>query len=131
MSTQADAPDTCLMCGLLIEDEATGVALIAAERQRQREIEGFGDELDDTRTAGELAVAASQYAHFAAMVAALPASGFPDDYQKVVPPTWPFEPSMWKVDREAPIRALAKTGALVAAEIDRLLREAGVGGYGA
>lgn len=125
----SEASDVCVMCGLLVEHEASGLALIAEERQRQREIEGFGDDLDDTRTKGELASAAEQYARFAAMVSNLPLSAFPPDYKAVVPPMWPFDASMWKVDYESPIRVLAKAGALIAAEMDRLLREAGVGGY--
>lgn len=92
-----------------------GIARIAAERRRQVEREGWTAEHDDTHERGEMATCAAVYA--------LP------DYQRqyvgdgeggAYPTLWPFDCYDWKPgDR---IRELEKAGALIAAEIDRLLR---------
>lgn len=99
--------------------EGEGVGRIAAERRRQVEREGYSTEHDDTHDAGELAACAAGYA-------------MPPDKREMrqmllepgkvfVPKGWPFECCDWKPgDR---IRELEKAGALVAAEIDRLLRK--------
>lgn len=87
-----------------------GVELIAAERTRQVGVEGWSPEHDDEHGDGELAVAAACYAVPRGSVAASAARA----------QHWPFEPEAWKPgDR---IRELAKAGALIAAEIDRLQR---------
>jgi hypothetical protein len=88
-----------------------GVALIAAERRRQIEAEGWTPEHDDEHNDGAMALAAATYA--------LPVKhrGDPD-----YPRFWPWEISWWKPgDR---IRELTKAGALIAAEIERLHRAA-------
>jgi hypothetical protein len=91
-----------------------GVELIAAERERQIVEEGRTPEHDDAHVAGELAQAGGAYA--------IQAPGW-----------WPWEqrPVMtrtatslddaptWRMNRR---RELAKAGALIAAEIDRLTR---------
>jgi hypothetical protein len=78
-----------------------GVELIKAERQRQVKVEGWTPEHDAKHTEGELATAAACYA-----------LGELDN-------TWPWEAHWWKPkDR---ISNLVRAGALIAAEIDRLL----------
>lgn len=121
---EIETTDTCIMCGLLIEHEATGVALIAAERARQVEKEGFDAERDDGYVGGELPDAAGCYCAFAALCADPGVAAFPPTYASLIPPAWPFDAEQWKVDKDDPVRALAKAGALIAAEIDRRLRMA-------
>ena len=93
-----------------------GISLIAAERKRQIEQEGWTLEHDTGYTHGELAGAGSAYAMSAA--AAL-ASGITTPI-KAPPPFFRFGVDFWKPT--TPLRDLVKAGALIAAEIDRLLR---------
>lgn len=88
-----------------------GAELIAVERRRQVEVEGWSPEHDDHHTHGELATAGAVYA--------MPANGSWKASE------WPFEPESLKHDwntAEGRIRELTRAGALVAAEIDRLQR---------
>lgn len=73
----------------------TGIEIISDERQRQIEVEGLTPEKEDLYTAGHLALAGATYAI----------------------PTFSRKPT--PDDR---IRELAKAGAFIAAEIDRLQR---------
>jgi hypothetical protein len=93
-----------------------GIEMIAAERERQVSDEGFTDEHDDTHSGGELALAAACYA--------VP---YPDALAAGW--SWPFEPESFKrvsngVSVDSRTVELVKAGALIAAEIDRLQREA-------
>jgi hypothetical protein len=96
-------------------DRLDGVALITAERQRQVTAEGWTPEHDDTHTHFELAKAGAAYALY---------GGFGKmgslDIRDLV---WPWEPEGFKPSRDR-VRDLAKAGALIAAEIDRLQRAA-------
>lgn len=124
--------------------QAGGIDLIAAERRRQVEREGWTTAHDDTHEAGELAQAAAVYS-------------WPDPRPLVVKQAWPWDRSWFKLTvpetgdgwagsddadrradmpgrapvdpalhaaavRRARIRDLVKAGALLAAEIDRLQR---------
>jgi hypothetical protein len=91
----------------------TGVERIAAERQRQIEEEGWSEYHDDRWTQDELAVAAACYA--------LPPHVRRDDVLPE-PEHWPWDWCWWKPTPDNRIRELEKAGALIAAEIDRLLR---------
>lgn len=94
----------------------TGLELIADERKRQIEVEGWTPEHDDTHTDGALAQAGACYA----MAAHYQASGWsPDRLLSLTP--FPWEREWWKPSVD-PVRNLAKAGALIAAEIDRLQR---------
>jgi hypothetical protein len=90
----------------------SGVDLIAAERKRQIEVEGWTPDHDDEHVNGEMAMSAVAYA-------------WPPDitvYGVRRDQAWPFGSCDWKPgDR---IRELTKAGALIAAEIDRLQRAA-------
>lgn len=98
-----------------------GAALIAAERRRQIEVEGYTAQHDaNVHRPGQLQAAARAYA-------ALPATGAAS--------VWPFTPGTFKpaprgrwdgdgfwtsANRDAQVRNLVRAGALLAAEIDLL-----------
>ena len=88
-----------------------GVGLIAEERKRQIEIEGWTAEHDAAHTNYELSQAACCYGNMG--------RGGPYSNPVSPPPLWPWQKSWWKPDKD-PIRNLVKAGALIAAEIDRL-----------
>lgn len=90
----------------------TGIEVIAAERKRQVEVEGWTSEHDAKLRREELASAAACYA------TPVKWRPFPVRQDGQAPLIWPWSPKWWKPgDR---IRELAKAGALIAAEIDRL-----------
>jgi hypothetical protein len=88
-----------------------GIELIAAERRRQVEAEGWTPEHDDEHGRGELARAAACYA-------------LPHGLRPIrrPPADWPWDDEWWKPTSKDRLRELVKAGALIAAEIDRLLR---------
>lgn len=95
----------------------TGIELIAEERQRQIEKEGWTVEHDIfEHHYGQLAAAAASYALTEEERKKL----WTD---KEVPPIWPFEKEYWKPCPNNRIKELVKAGALIAAEIDRLRNE--------
>ncbi len=88
-----------------------GVALIAAERQRQKDVEGWTSEHDDKESApGSLPMAAAAYALRETHVG-----------EHIL---WPWGMNWWKPGEgiAGRIRDHVKAGALLAAEIDRLQR---------
>lgn len=94
--------------------EPTGAELIAIERQRQIDVEGWTPEHDDEHNDGELGYAARSYLEVA--------SGYYDDTSEVsVPFLWPWNVSWWK-PADNRVGNYVKAGALIAAEIDRLNR---------
>lgn len=108
-----------------------GLQLIARERARQITEEEWTDAHDDGQTEGELARAAAVYA--------LPpdareiTKGFRirdsrvDVRMSLVDAIWPWLRGWWKPGApsiEGRLRDLSKAGALIAAEIDRILRQA-------
>ena len=117
----------------------TGIELIAAERKRQIEVEGWTPEHDDGHSSGELAMAAACYATTSLIYRR-------DDYanqMRFLDP-WPWDdvydrryrmgsakknpgnvlPDPATYTDEETIDLLVKAGALIAAEIDRLQRAA-------
>lgn len=91
----------------------TGAAMITAERRRQVEAEGWTPEHDAHHTSGELATAGACYA--------LPQRERTSSPGLPYPRGWPWGVRAWKPEPGDRIRELAKAGALIAAEIDRLL----------
>jgi hypothetical protein len=104
-----------------METMMNGAELIAAERQRQVDSEGWTPEHDDEHIHGQLAQAALIYTQ-AAKRAQRGHDPFGAAIQMVV--WWPWNPSRW-TPSDDPIRNLVKAGALIAAEIDRLQRRSG------
>jgi len=94
----------------------TGAELIAEERARQIADEGFAEEHDLQYENGELVNAAICYARLAAHLAEYPNYSPPEYF---VPRLWPWAKEWWKASND-PMRNLAKAGALVAAEMDRM-----------
>ena len=95
------------------DDTATkAIDLIAAERARQINEEGYTSE-HDARHDGDLARAAACYA--------MPARGVWLQHAWGAPEAWPWERYAWKPTPDDRVRELVKAGALIAAEIDRLL----------
>jgi hypothetical protein len=96
-----------------------GIALIAAERERQITTEGWTAEHDDAHSDGSLARAAIAYA-------GAPGRWDPNEAGAAdsrTPYGWPWKAHEWRPSGDA-VRDLTKAGALIAAEIDRLVREA-------
>lgn len=113
---------------------STGVERIAAERTRQMEVENWSPEHDDEHTDSSLAWVATCYAAPGLIRVRRPVidgeiyedpwpSSWDGQYDKrpkhggSVQPNSPFV-----LNRQERIRQLEKAGALIAAEIDRLLR---------
>ncbi len=103
----------------------TGVELIAKERTRQIEDEGW-NAAHDRGHAHDLALAASCYAaprrdRPVRVVHGQEYTGdFEDIRQFVIPENWPWSPEWWKPTPDDRIRELVKAGALIAAAIDSL-----------
>jgi hypothetical protein len=91
-----------------MSDGATGAELIATERQRQLVEEEYTPERDNICNGNsQLVLAAACYALKA-------------------PPLWPWSTEWYKPVPDDRVRELVKAGALIAAEIDRLLVTKGV-----
>lgn len=97
-----------------------GIELIAEERKRQIEVEGWTADHDENHDAGQLAAAAVCYASEAAYQEGEGMFGVrevgPD-----IPELWPWDVEWWKPSKDS-VRNLVKAGALIAAEIDRIQR---------
>jgi len=103
----------------------SGVEMIADERQRQINAEGWTPEHDDHHIGGGLPCAASCYANLSGELALTPPGEVPFWLDRVpywLSDTWPRDWE-WKPSAD-PIRNLVRAGALIAAEIDRLQRKA-------
>lgn len=109
-----------------------GAGVIATERRRQIEVEGWTAEHDNNHRDGELTRAAAVYAvdgdlfiRETRMVLVNRGRPWadPDDYAPVTDlyPLWPWS-SAWYKPKDR-LRDLIRAGALIAAEIDRLLAQ--------
>lgn len=103
----------------LNQEHKCGAELIADERDRQIFKEGFTPDKDKDYVCGELTDAAVMYALRGYWKDRLPAEfvGSQDCPGWI----WPFNASWYKPSPKDRIRDLQKAGALIAAEIDRLL----------
>ena len=119
-----------------------GVQLIERERSRQVREERYSDDHDDLHDLGELAMAAAAYASpdgdrdYHWFIEAVTSSGpvmvkhqewmrdakAAFEFESNSPRQWPWTDDTWKPTPDDRIRELAKAGALIAAEIDRLQR---------
>ncbi len=94
----------------------TGAQMIVAERDRQITEEGFDPEHDRCHTDNELALAAACYAVNG--IEGVHVAEYGED-------AWPFAPEWDNRRKHGRLRSLVIAGALLAAEIDRLLAEEG------
>lgn len=108
-----------------------GATLIAAERRRQIDAEGWSPEHDDGHTLGELAAAGACYALLgtrwrdsSALVGGqlIRHILWPWESEWFKPTDYPDPPWTADVHIDKHVRDLVKSGALIAAEIDRLQR---------
>lgn len=97
----------------------TALELLADERKRQIEVEGWAPERDDQYTYGSLAKAAACYSTPEMSRIVMSVDSKNPDY---TPRHWPFSDEWWKPTPENRIRELVKAGALIVAEIERLQR---------
>jgi len=102
----------------MIDYKSQGVKLIATERDRQVQAEGWTPEHDDAHTDGSLPSVAALYALNAARHD-LPKESY-WTLDRLWDQLWRWDPKWWKP--KTPLRDLARAGALIAAEIDRRLR---------
>jgi len=99
----------------------TGVELIADERKRQIEVEGWDAKHDDKQY-GALALAGASYAIETIAKYKDIDVNWGKTYSKLAGIIWPYDMIWWKPTPDDPVRQLVKAGALIAAEIDRLQR---------
>lgn len=94
------------------EQAGPGASAILRERIRQKEVEKWTSEHDDEYQQEELAGAAACYA-------------IPYRYRNsfILSLLWKWDWKWWKPSKNNRFRDLEKSGALIAAEIDRLLRK--------
>lgn len=116
----------------------SGIDMIADERARQVKVEGWTPEHDDEIASGELAMAAACYAAgrpIKALIAREIPCGCREACCEHIGGTilqhpkwqdpWPWEGSSDKRKKHDRLKSLVIAGALIAAEIDRILRERG------
>ena len=105
-----------------------GAELIAEERNRQIETEGWNSEHDD-HSGGSLGVAGACYAlNIESVISTWANEALKYHYENESKKLWPWKGTWWKPTPEDPIKQLTKAGALIAAEIDRILRIRGMKG---
>lgn len=102
-----------------MEQANTGAVRIARERQRQIDAEGYSSQHDDDHDNAEIAWAAARYAAPEPIFQAAAGHRVGRSIWSNLWNPWPWEDGIPLSER---IRLLEKAGALVAAEIDRLLR---------
>ena len=95
----------------------TAIELIADERQRQIDKEGYTTEHDDKHLLGEISDAAACYA---SKTIPVPAAGISLTVNRKH--GWPWEEEAWKPTPNDRMRELTKAGALIVAEMERLQR---------
>lgn len=95
-----------------------GAISVLVERKRQKLIEGWTEDHDDRHTKGEMARAASAYAHAAGNASERNLSIV--ECFVLNPRDWPWEENWWKPCERR--KMLAKAGALILAELERLDR---------
>lgn len=110
--------------------ERDGITRIADERKRQLEVENYSDEHDDSECheEGELAIVGALYALYPADVVEFSEGRNTKYFRELWPATWDKDGD--KRTQHGEIRRLEIAGALLAAEIDRLLRKRAVSGVG-
>ena len=100
------------------------IELIRAERLRQIEKEGFTQEHDAEHEDNKLAQAAASYALDEEVRDAISTLCTPEmRYEGAPPVTWPFGDEYWKPSPDDRLRELTKAGALIVAEMEKLMNK--------
>ena len=100
------------------------IDLIKQERLRQIEKEGFTQEHDAEHEDNKLAQAAASYALDEEVRNAISELCAPElFYVTNVPVTWPFDDEYWKPSPDDRLRELTKAGALIVAEMEKLMNK--------
>ena len=99
-----------------------GIELIAEERQRQIDVEGYSEQHDSQHNASELIYAAIAYVESAKVGVNCSEMGNTDENEIMRRKTeiGIYDPFGWSFKPSTDIRDLVKAGALIAAAIDRL-----------
>lgn len=107
----------------LAMQKCLSIQLIGQERLRQIDRYGWTPAHDDSHVNGELTRAAIGYAMFGLWRAIDPdgTDVVPGEVPSEFENEWPWDERWWKPSDD-PVRNLVKAGALIAAEIDRLVR---------
>jgi len=128
--------DDRYLCMILKPEQKSAIQLIADERQRQVEVEGWTEQHDDSHTDFQMSMAAACYVsenvskHLENIfktnqspLAEFKIYQLKDFKGKPIGWTrgWPWDNKWWKPSTDK-IRNLVKAGALIAAEIERLQR---------
>ncbi len=104
----------------------SGIELITEERKRQIEKEGWTPEHDDEHVNEEIALAAACYVTPQNHLKFQPEGFFRGEGDFKIPTLWPWAAKWYKPSPDPKIEnriiELVKSGALIAAEIDRLQR---------
>lgn len=96
----------------------TGIELIAEERERQIDVEGYDAKHDTGHTGGEISLAAACYAAHPMDIFYKEEYYNQTHYKKLIP----FDE--YEIDKKkSELQKLVIAGALIAAEIDRLLNK--------
>jgi len=106
------------------ESSVAAGSMVLQERQRQLEAEGYTQDHDDQHLRGELAWAAACYAAPDRVFRMKTYSASPTEVLFVEP--WPGNPVPWRRPTATRVTLLVRAGALILAEIARLLRKDGV-----
>jgi len=96
-----------------------GASLIARERRRGVEVEGYTAAHDAEHRHGQLAAAAITYADVALVRITYLPEAQEREITEIMANRWPFEEEWFKPAVD-PVDNLVKAGALIAAEIDRI-----------
>ena len=105
------------------ESSVAAGSMVLQERQRQFEAEGYTPDHDDQHLRGELAWAAACYAAPDRVFRMKTYSASPTEVLFAEP--WPGNPVPWRRPTATRVTLLVRAGALILAEIARLLRKDG------
>lgn len=114
------APVGTKICKCPSKYKEPGATLIAKERKRQIEVEGWDAEHDEDHTSMCLATAGASYALDVVSKHAEVSKGWKEIFKQRSIELWPFDEEWFRPTPDDPVRQLVKAGALIAAEIDRI-----------
>lgn len=114
------APVDTKICQCPSKYKKPGIELVAAERKRQIEVEGWDKAHDENHTDFCLSVAGASYALDVAAKHGEITSLAKDFWSRCSDRIWPFDLEWFKPTPKDPVRQLVKAAALIIADIDRI-----------